>query len=82
MERIDYSLPPIAFINQLVSRHQRFLQRRPSSGEALRYMREAVDQVGRGAEFIRFYVHNPEPSNQDPEDPRNDLALLHLYEPS
>jgi len=80
MERIDYSLPPIAFINQLVSRHQRFLQRRPSSGEALRYMREAVDQVGRGAEFIRFYVHNPEPSNQDPEDPRNDLALLHLYE--
>lgn len=80
MDPIDYTLPPIPFISYLVGRHKRILARRGHSGEAMRYMREAVDQVGRGVEFIRLYVHNPSPKNADYNDPRTDLALLQLYD--
>lgn len=80
IEPIDFDLPPIHFINQLMIRYRAWLRRRPSSGESLRYMREAVDQVGRGKEFITFLVHNDDPINSDPFDPRNDLSLLELYE--
>ena len=80
LEPINYDLPPIQFINQIMDRYKGWLNRRGVSGEALRYMREAVDQVGRGKEFIEFLIHNDSPSNDDPFDPRNDLALLQIYD--
>jgi hypothetical protein len=80
LEPINYDLSPIEFINQVMPRYKAWLNKRNSSGEALRYMREAVDQVGRGKEFIKFMVYNDKPLNDDPFDPRNDLALLQIYD--
>ena len=80
MEPINYDLAPIEFINQIMPRYKAWLNKRNNSGEAMRYMREAVDQVGRGKEFIKFLVHNDSPLNDDPYDPRNDLSLLQIYD--
>lgn len=80
MEPIDYSPDPIGFVNQMVKRHRVWLRGRNSSGESLRYMREAVDQVGRGRDFVQALVWNDAPKNADPHDPRTDLSLLQLYQ--
>lgn len=80
MDPIDYSPDPINFVNQMMVRHKKWLNSRNNSSESLKYMREAVDQVGRGKDFISALIFNASPTNSDEYDPRNDLALLQLYE--
>jgi hypothetical protein len=43
-------------------------------------MREAIDTQGQGENFMRLYVHNPNPQKPDPQDEKTDLAMLELYE--
>lgn len=76
------SLPknPIEFLDTIVTRHKRWLHQRVASGESIRYMREAVDVMNRGLEFLTHYVHNPVPKVPDPAHPQCDLALLQVYE--
>lgn len=71
---------PIAFLDSIVARHKKWLHERPALGESVRYMREAVDQIRRGQQFLQHYVHNPDPKYPDPSDENCDLALLQLYE--
>ena len=77
---MEYPQNPIAFLDSIVTRHKTWLRQRAVLGESVRYMREAVDQRGRGQDFMKHYVHNPAPKHPDPEDENCDLALLQLYE--
>ena len=71
---------PIAFLDQIVTRHKKWLANRALMGESLRYMGENVDQQGRGEEFLRHCVFNDGARRPDPADPQTDLALLQLYQ--
>lgn len=71
---------PIEFIDNMVDLHKVRLKKRKITGESLKYMREAVDQQGLGGEFMKFWVHNPNPKISNPEDDNTDLSLLQLYE--
>lgn len=63
----------------LVDLHKKRLRSRKVASESLMYMQEASDQVGLGEEFLRFWVHNPQPTQPDPTSDETDLALLDLY---
>ena len=71
---------PVEFLDLMAFEHRQRLKRRPKVGESLRYMGEVADQIGRGEEFFRIYVHNPSPKFPDPESPETDLSLLELYD--
>ncbi len=77
---MEFPQDPLAFIDLMVDEHKRRWKGRRFAGEALKYMREAVDQQGQGEEFMRLYVHNDDARRPDPADESTDLAMLQLYE--
>ena len=77
---MEFPPDPISFLDLVNDEHKRRLVKRKKVGESLRYMGEVIDQLGRGEEFMRIYVHNAHPSHPDPTDPETDLALLQLYD--
>ena len=77
---MEFPADPLDFMDLMVDEHKRRWRSRRFAGEALKYMREAVDVQGLGEEFIRLYVHNPNAVAPDPNDSATDLAMLQLYE--